>query len=86
MQRYRRPSSVLQPQSFNPLFIGSKDATHVEEVHVRYVFVVSIPFSSGQRMQLDEADGGAIHGNRLSIPFSSGQRMQPQTYRHSPQN
>ncbi len=62
--------------SFNPLFIGSKDATSNEADGRPILEYLSIPFSSGQRMQLVMLLRALDIMPYLSIPFSSGQRMQ----------
>ena len=61
--------NIKSLSSFNPLFIGSKDATesYVEKVHDDVG--VSIPFSSGQRMRrgLPPPHGGRASG--FQSPF-----------------
>ena len=54
--------------SFNPLFIGSKDATILLPTLGHYLLLLSIPFSSGQRMQLTE---------NLYLPFVQGETFNP---------
>ena len=93
-------ANIRSLSGFNPLFIGSKDATTDMFSHIhngltfqspfhrvkgcncsdilscgQQCLCVSIPFSSGQRMQLLEMMHSCSR-NSVSIPFSSGQRMQ----------
>ena len=66
----RNPSN-----GFNPLFIGSKDATFALSCCTKCHKIVSIPFSSGQRMRLNQRPSVNLTALPVSIPFSSGQRM-----------
>ena len=74
MRRYCGCINCKPCGSFNPLFIGSKDATAFLPGSQCAPTVVSIPFSSGQRMRPPSFSCGRV-GKAVSIPFSSGQRM-----------